>query len=43
VDLRAMTAQLDRDTQTITCYVAYEMQVDDAVISAVLPFNIDTD
>lgn len=43
VDLRAMKAQLDRDTHTITCYVAYEMQVDDIVISAVLPFNIDTD
>ena len=43
VTLDAMKAELAQDTHTITCYLAYEMQVDDAVISAVLPFNIDTE
>jgi hypothetical protein len=43
VNLHTLKAQLVQDTHSITCYVAYEIQVGDDVISAVLPFNIETE
>ena len=41
--LHALKAELVQDTHTITCYVAYKMQINDAVIAAVLPVNIETE